>query len=228
MIYSNSNASYSSSNDTEGPCQSQSQTRLGRRRFYEQTDAPFTPSKSGRSQLRRRDSAPPPSTLHWDGEQKHSTTVYPVPHYAFGDPNPCFESNLGLPKGFEVISHYLEEVYRGFRTEMADDDPDRMRRLVSGYLIDANTQISRHRDEQIQKGVLPSNAEAVLLQLAPEEDREKLRRWIDVGLYQTNEGEETCDQSEHGKAEGDDGSTGGTCPEAEARYARIQQKLGRS
>jgi len=149
-----------------------------------------------------------------------------VPHYGFGDPDPAFASNLNLPSGFEALSANLGQVYKTFRSKQEHNDPDGVREIVSTYLTNVNKQLSTHREEQIRNGFLSPDAEAVELRLAPAEDREKLRLWID-GLSQTNEGDETCDRSKYGKADGDDGSTGGTCPEAEARYERIERKLAR-
>jgi hypothetical protein len=214
---------YSKPNSSSGTDfgKSPPQTRLIRRSYV-----PSEPPNSERSQSRRHPSASPASS-HLEARNDPPTTVYIVPHYAFGDPNPFFasKSNLNLPTGFEHLRANLGKVYDDFRSEDGHDDPDGMRKQVSAYLTEVNEELSARRKEEIRKGVLPSNAEAVELRLAPKEDYKELRGWINGLSLIANEKKDTNDRSEYGKAEDGDLSQGEGCPPARARFDEIYRKL---
>jgi len=200
--------SNSSSNGTEGPCQSPPETRFDHN-HHENVNDPSVPAGSSmRSRLRRRHSAPPTSTgcetRNKPPTTVAATTVVIVPHYGFGDPDPTFASNLNLPSGYEDLRTVFGQVYDDFRSEEGSYYPDGMWRRVSRYLTDVNQQLSARREERIRNGRLPPDAEAVELRLAPREDYGKLRDYVD-GLTKTaNKREERSNQSKDGTEQNED------------------------
>ena len=102
-------------------------------------------------------------------------------------------------------------MYSAFGSVNIDDDPDLMRSVVSEYLDKVNQSLLTHREECIEGGTLPPNAEVVELRLGPRRDCNKFRDQADW-LFVKDEEKESYD-----------GPKRGECCESDSRSNRFER-----
>jgi hypothetical protein len=93
-------------------------------------------------------------------------TVYTVPHYCVGDDHPSLQSNPKVPDRHSYIYDGILDTFDYLCSKPATLNPKGAQNAISKHFAELNRQLALHREDDIRRGTLPSEAEVIELRLA--------------------------------------------------------------
>jgi hypothetical protein len=100
-------------------------------------------------------------------------TVYTVPHCCIGDDHPSLQLNPKVPNQHSYIYDGIVHTYDYLCSKPATLNPNGARNAISKHFAELNRQLALHREDDIRRGTLPSEAEVIELRLADgQEDKD--------------------------------------------------------
>jgi hypothetical protein len=119
-------------------------------------------------------------------------TVYTVPHYCIGDDHPSLQSNPKVPDRHSYIHDAIVNTYDYLCSKLATLNPNGARNAISKHFAELNRQLALHREDDIRRGTLPSEAEVIELRLADGKEDEDLSDKVDQMSLMEDESSSAC------------------------------------
>jgi hypothetical protein len=109
-----------------------------------------------------------------DASDEPQKTVYTVPHYCVGDDHPSLQSIPKVPDRHSYIHDAIANTYDYLCSKPATLNPKSAQNAISKHFAELNRQLALHREDDIRRGTIASEAEVIELRLADEKEDKDL------------------------------------------------------